>query len=193
LGCQFGLLGRWQSGFKERLCLNCLKGLVKQKVVNMQMNEKENNLMEFGKLVDREIMETEIRRNTTVEQCDKIGFVRNVMTPKGWVQISINTQDIAEIQKILGSVHTAIFNDCFNNAHFILNQKMTKPTNRMIHDLAMKMFEKEAIHASMVWNAFLEKKAKKLRDKISQEMISKNNNTVNQKNEAQTGMDVVKV
>jgi hypothetical protein len=156
------------------------------------MDEKENNLMEFGKMVDREIMETEIRRNTTLEQCDKIGFVRNVMTPKGWIQISINTQEIAEIQKILGSVHTAIFNDCYNNAHFILNQKMTKPTNRMIHDLAMMMFEKEAIHASMVWNAYLEKKAKKLREKVNNEIIAQKK-SMEEKTDANTGMNIVKV
>lgn len=158
----------------------------------MQMDEKENNLMELGKKVDREFIEMELRRNTTLDQCNKIGFVRNVQTAKGWIQISINTQEIAEIQKILGSVHTAVYNDCYNNAQFILSQKMKKPTNRMIHDLAMRMFEKEAVHVHMVWNNFLEKKAKKLRERINDELIAQTKKTEKNSN-ASTSMNVAKV
>jgi len=102
--------------------------------------------------------------NVASQELDKIGFVRNTNIGRRWIQLQITGKEQTEIFHILSADHAAIFYMCWDWAEEVLKLKCKKPTKRMVHDLALTFFEKNAPHVHLVYQNYLEKKAQQVRE-----------------------------
>jgi len=101
---------------------------------------------------------------------DDLGFVRNVNINGTWKQLSLSTSEQEDLVEKLSAFHTTIFSENWDNAELILRKKTQKPTPRMIHDLSLAMFQRQAPHIHLVFSNYLEKKAKMEREKAVEEI-----------------------
>ena len=104
--------------------------------------------------------------NDTVseETLDKTGFVRNVNVGGVWKQISISPEEREELQKSLLEEQACIYIKAWRIAiqAFKENKTMVMPGD--IHNLALQMTERATPHIHLVYQHFLEKKARLLRE-----------------------------
>ena len=89
-------------------------------------------------------------------EMDKMGFVCNVNVGGVWKQITISPEERTEIQK-----------------HLMVEQAMKdnfiRPTPEELHEIALQMSERTTPHIHMVYQNYLEQKAKMVREQPQEE------------------------
>ena len=103
------------------------------------------------------------------EIVDKLAFVRNVNVGGVWKQITISLEEREEIQQRLLEEQAYIYIKAWNTAvqAFKENKIMVMPGD--IHDLVLQMTERTTPHIHMVYQNYLEQKAKVVREQPQEE------------------------
>ena len=103
------------------------------------------------------------------EIVDKMGFVRNVNVGGVWKQITISPEEREEIQKHLMAEQATIYCNAWSLAKQAMKGNSIRPTPEEIHELALQMSERATPHIHMVYQNFLEQKAKMVREQPQEE------------------------
>ena len=91
-------------------------------------------------------------------------FVRNVNVMGEWRQIAISEEERAKLQDVLLKEQAVVYYQAFELAKGIMQSIMNRPTNMMVHDLAMQMTNRTTAHIHLVYKHHLDKKARQLHE-----------------------------
>jgi len=102
-------------------------------------------------------------------EMDKMGFVRNVNVGGVWKQITISSEEREEIQKRLMAEQAAVYCNAWRLAKQAMKDNFIRPTPEELHEIALQMSERTTPHIHMVYQNYLEQKAKMVREKPQEE------------------------
>ena len=107
--------------------------------------------------------------NDTVseETLDKTGFVRNVNVGGVWKQITISPAEREAIQKRLLEEQASVYMQAWRTVRQAYKDNKIMPLPGEMHSLAMQMTERTTPHIHMVYQNYLEQKAKRLQEQIN--------------------------
>ena len=107
--------------------------------------------------------------NDTVseETMDKTSFVRNVNVGGVWKQITISPAERESIQKRLLEEQASIYIQAWRTVRQAYIENKIMPLPGEMHSLAMQMTERTTPHIHLVYQNFLEQKAKRLREQMN--------------------------